>query len=174
MWIHEYHNWPDFTWDAGKLASKLVEVRHRQGRLLGRMAGLGFALKREASLITLTNDVVKSSAIEGENLNPQEVRSSIARRLGIDVAGLAPASRDVEGIVDMMLDATQQFSNPLTRERLFDWHAALFRQAGSGCAVLRLVIGALPEQGPCKLFQVPLDVKGFISKLRMRVGSSTR
>ncbi len=132
MWIHEHQNWPDFTWDAETLASKLADIRHRQGRLLGRMEGLGFELKREASLSTLTNDVVKSSAIEGENLNPEEVRSSIARRLGIDIAGLIPASRDVEGIVEMMLDATQQFSKPLTKDRLFDWHAALFPTGRSG------------------------------------------
>ncbi len=88
----------------------MADIRHRQGRLLGRMEGLGFELKREASLSTLTNDVVKSSAIEGENLNPEEVRSSIARRLEIDTAGLISASRNIEGIVEMMLDATQQFS----------------------------------------------------------------
>lgn len=132
MWIHKHQNWPNFTWDAEALSSKLADLRHRQGRLLGRMEGLGFELKREASLSTLTNDVVKSSAIEGENLNPEEVRSSIARRLGIDIAGLIPASRYVEGIVEMMLDATQQFSKPLTKERLFDWHAALFPTGRSG------------------------------------------
>ncbi len=132
MWIHEHQNWPDFTWGAETLASKLADIRHRQGRLLGRMEGFGFELKREASLSTLTNDVVKSSAIEGENLNPEEVRSSIARRLGIDIAGLIQASRDVEGIVEMMLDATQQFSKPLTKDRLFDWHAALFPTGRSG------------------------------------------
>ena len=132
MWIHEYQNWPDFTWDVESLASKLADIRHRQGRLLGRMEGLGFELKREASLSTLTNDVVKSSAIEGENLNPEEVRSSIARRLGIDIPGLIPASRDVESIVEMMLDATQKFSTPLTEERLFAWHSALFPTGRSG------------------------------------------
>jgi len=132
MWIHEHPNWPDFTWDAEVLASRLADVHRRQGRLLGRMEGLGFEIKREASLSTLTNDVVKSSAIEGENLNPKEVRSSIARRLGMDVAGLIPASRNVEGIVEMMLDATQQFSLALTKERLFDWHAALFPTGRSG------------------------------------------
>ena len=132
MWVHEHQNWPNFTWDVGSLVSKLADIRHRQGRLLGRMEGLGFELKCEASLSTLTNDVVKSSAIEGENLNPEEVRSSIARRLGIDIAGLIPASRDVEGIVEMMLDATQQFSKPLTKDRLFDWHAALFPTGRSG------------------------------------------
>ncbi len=132
MWIHEHHDWPNFTWNAENLASKLADIRHHQGRLLGRMEGLGFDLKREASLKTLTNDVVKSSAIEGENLNPQEVRSSIARRLGIDIAGLMPASRDIEGIVEMMLDATQQFTKPLTENRLFGWHAALFPTGHSG------------------------------------------
>lgn len=132
IWIHEHQNWPDFTWDAEALASKLADIRYAQGHLLGRMEGLGFELKREASLSTLTNDVVKSSAIEGENLNPEEVRSSIARRLGIDIAGLIPASRDVEGIVEMMLDATQQFYKPLTKDRLFDWHAALFPTGRSG------------------------------------------
>ena len=132
MWIHEHQNWPDFTWDIETLVSKLADTRHRQGRLLGRMEGLGFEFEREASLSTLTNDVVKSSAIEGENLNPDEVRSSIARRLGIDIAGLIPASRDVEGVVEMMLDATQQFSEPLTKDRLFDWHAALFPTGRSG------------------------------------------
>ena len=132
MWIHEHENWPDFTWDAGILASKLANLRHRQGHFLGRMEGLGFAFKREATLGTLTNDVVKSSAIEGENLNPDEVRSSIARRLGIDRARLIPASRDVDAIVDMMLDATQKFSKPLTTDRLFDWHAALFPTGRSG------------------------------------------
>ena len=132
MWIHEHQDWPNFTWDAQVLASKLADVRHRQGRLLGRMEAIGFELKREASLGTLTNDVVKSSAIEGENLNPKEVRSSIARRLGMDIAGLIPASRNVEGIVEMMLNATQQFSLALTQDRLFDWHAALFPTGRSG------------------------------------------
>lgn len=132
MWIHEHPNWTNFIWNTNVLASKLIDIRHRQGRLLGRMEGLGFQLKQEATLSTLTNDVVKSSAIEGENLNPEEVRSSIARRLGIDIAGLIPASRDVEGIVEMMLDATQGFAKPLTKDRLFDWHAALFPTGRSG------------------------------------------
>lgn len=132
MWIHEHKDWPDFTWDAKALASKLADIRHQQGRLLGRMEGLGFELRREASLDTLTSDVVKSSAIEGETLNPEEVRSSIARRLGLDIAGLIPASRHVEGIVEMMLDATQNFLKRLTKDRLFDWHAALFPTGRSG------------------------------------------
>lgn len=139
MWIHKHKNWPNFTWDAEALAPKLADIHYRQGRLLGRMEGLGFELRREASLNALTNDVVKSSAIEGENLNPEEVRSSIARRLGIDVAGLAPMSRDVEGIVDMTLDATQQFLKPLRKNRLCGWHAALFPTGRSG--MHRITVG---------------------------------
>ncbi|HCR36864.1 MAG TPA: DUF4172 domain-containing protein, partial [Opitutae bacterium] len=139
MWIHKHQDWPVFTWDADAIASKLADIRHRQGRLLGRMEGLGFELKREASLSTLTHDVVNSSAIEGEHLNPEEVRSSIARRLGMDIAGLIPASRDVEGIVEVMLDATQQCSKPLTQARLFDWHIALFPTGRSG--IHRIAVG---------------------------------
>lgn len=156
MWIHEHQNWPNFTWDAESLVSKLADIRHRQGRLLGRMEGLGFELKREASLSTLTNDVVKSSAIEGEILNPEEVRSSIARRLGIEIAGLVSASRDVEGIVEIMLDATQQFSQPLTRDRLFDWHAALFPTGRSG--MHRIIVGGWRtiEVGPMQVVSGPI------------------
>lgn len=155
MWIHEHQNWTSFTWDAEALASKLADIRYRQGRLLGRMEGLGFELKREASLSTLTNDVVKSSAIEGETLNPEEVRSSIARRLGIDVAGLIPTSRDVEGIVEMMLDATQGFSKPLTKDRLFGWHAALFPTGRSG--MHRITVGGWRtlEAGPMQVVSGP-------------------
>lgn len=156
MWIHEHTSWPNFTWDAAALALKLADIRHRQGRLLGRMEGLGFELKREASLCTLTSDVVKSSAIEGENLNPEEVRSSIARRLGIDIAGLAPANRNVESVVEMMLDATQQYARPLTKERLFDWHAALFPTGRSG--MQRITVGGWrsAETGPMQVISGPL------------------
>lgn len=131
-YIHERTDWPNFTWDSAKLSPVLAEVRHKQGRLLGRMEGLGFQLRNEASLATLTSDVVKSSAIEGEVLNPELVRSSIARRLGIDIGGAASINRDVEGIVEMMLDATQRFTEPLTAERLFGWHASLFPTGHSG------------------------------------------
>ncbi|MBT4964052.1 MAG: Fic family protein, partial [Francisellaceae bacterium] len=139
MRIYEYKAWPKFTWDVEALSSKLADIRYSQGRLLGRMEGLGFELRSEASLLMLTNDVVKSSAIEGEDLNPDEVRSSIAGRLGLDIAGLIPASRDVDGIVEMMLDATQSFSKPLTKSRLFDWHAALFPTGRSG--MHRITVG---------------------------------
>ena len=156
MWIHEHQDWPNFTWDFETLASKLADIRYRQGRLLGRMEGLGFELKREASLSTLTNDVVKSSAIEGESLNPEEVRSSIARRLGIDIAGLIPSSRDVEGIVEMMLDATQQFSKPLNKDRLFDWHAALFPTGRSGMHKITVGGWRTVEVGPMQVVSGPI------------------
>lgn len=156
MWIHEHPNWPNFTWDSEVLASKLADIRHRQGRLLGRMEGLGFDLQREASLRTLTNDVVKSSAIEGKNLNPEEVRSSIARRLGINIAGLIPAGRDVEGIVEIMLDATQQFLKPLTKDRLFDWHAALFPTGRSGMHRITVAGWRTIDAGPMQVISGPL------------------
>ena len=156
MWLHEHSDWPDFTWNAQALAAKLADIRHRQGLLLGRMEGLGFELKREASLTTLTNDVVKSSAIEGESLNPEEVRSSIARRLGIDVAGLIPASRDVEGIVEMMLDATQHCFKPLTKNRLFDWHATLFPTGRSGMHKITVADWRPAEAGPMQVVSGPI------------------
>ena len=156
MWIHECSDWPDFTWDAGALASRLADVRWRQGHLLGRMEGLGFDLQREAGLVMLTRDVVKSSAIEGENLNPREVRSSIARRLGMDIAGLNPVNRDVEGMVEIMLDAAGQFSRPLTEERLFGWHAALFPTGRNG--MHRIAVGArrTDDTGPMQVVSGPL------------------
>ena len=131
-YIYELKDWPNFQWRVEALAQKLGEVRHRQGRLLGRMEALGFPLQEEAVLHTLTEDVLKSSEIEGEKLDKDQVRSSIARRLGLDIAGLVPSDRNVEGVVEMMLDATQRFQEPLTDERLFGWHAALFPTGRSG------------------------------------------
>jgi Fic family protein len=139
-YIYEQAGWPRLVWNEAKLSPLLADVRHRQGRLVGRMEGLGFPARSEASLNTLTADVVKSSAIEGEILDPEQVRSSIARQLGLEVAGIGPASRDVEGIVEMMLDATQRYAEPLTTERLFGWHAALFPTGRSG--MRRLTVGA--------------------------------
>lgn len=139
IYIHERKEWPSFFWEKESIASKLAEVRHHQGRLLGRMEGIGFSLQAEANLHTLTLDVLKSSEIEGEILNPDQVRSSIARRLGMDIAGLIPADRHVEGIVEMMLDATQNYDAPLTNERLFSWHAAMFPTGRSG--MHRIVVG---------------------------------
>ena len=155
-YIHERPGWPELTWNAQKLASPLAAVRHKQGRLLGKMEGLGFDLRAEASLTILTSDVVKSSAIEGETLNPDEVRSSIASRLGLDVAGLPKAGRDVEGVVEMMLDATRNFDAPLTRQRLFDWHASLFPTGRAGMG--RITVGAwrTKESGKMQVVSGPI------------------
>lgn len=131
-YIHELPGWPHFHWDHEKLAGRLSALRHRQGRLIGRMESLGFSLRAEATLQTLTLDVLKSSEIEGEILDHDQVRSSIARRLGMDIGALTPADRHVDGVVDMMLDATQNYNKALSEDRLFGWHAALFPTGYSG------------------------------------------
>lgn len=145
-YIHQLTNWPQFHWSTERVSILLAEVRHRQGRLLGRMEGLGFTLQAEASLETLTLDVLKSSEIEGELLDPEQVRSSIARRLGMDIAALVPSDRHVDGVVEMMLDATQNYSGELTHERLFGWHAALFPAGRSG--MHKIVTGAWRNNAP--------------------------
>ena len=132
MYIHQRKDWTKFTWDAEVITPLLGQVRHRQGKILGVMQGLGFRLQEETVLKTLTLDVVKSSEIEGEQLNPEQVRSSIARRLGIEIAGAVPAERNVEGVVEMLLDATPRYDDKLTDDRLFGWHAALFPTGRSG------------------------------------------
>jgi Fic family protein len=131
-YIYEYKNWPDFSWDDKAINTVFGEVRLMQGKLIGQMSALGFSAKEEATLTALTLDVVKSSEIEGELLNYDQVRSSIARRLGINTAGLVASSRHIEGVVEMMLDATQRHMMPLTEKRLFGWHAALFPTGYSG------------------------------------------
>lgn len=138
-YIHELPDWPEFRWDEGRLAAPLATARHLQGRLVGQMEALGFRLREEAVLRTLTEDVVKSSEIEGDKLDADQVRSSVARRLGLDVGGLQPADRHVEGVVEMMLDATQRYDQPLTTERLFAWHASLFPTGRRG--MHRITIG---------------------------------
>lgn len=140
LYIYQRAEWPRFTWNQETIAPLLAEVRHTQGKLLGRMDALGFGIKEEATLQTITLDVLKSSEIEGELLDAAQVRSSIARRLGMDVAGMIPADRNVEGVVEMMLDATQHFNAPLTNERLFGWHAALFPTGRSG--MQKIITGA--------------------------------
>src|SRR6202171_4746304 len=139
-YIHELSNWPKFEWDQRSLAKQLVAVRHRQGRLIGRMRHLGFPPREEAVLQTLTEDVLKSSEIEGEILDKDQVRSSIARRLGIEAGALPPADRNVEGVVEMMLDATQKFNSELTADRLFGWHASLFPTGRSN--MRKIIVGA--------------------------------
>jgi Fic family protein len=155
MYIHEQPNWPDLHWDAAKLAVPLAEVRHLQGQLIGRMQALGFQLRAEAALQTLTQDVVKTSEIEGENLDTQQVRSSIARRMGVDIGGLPPVDRNVEGIVEVMFDATNGYELPLTAERLFGWHAALFPTGRSGRQ--RITVGAWRKDanGPMQVISGP-------------------
>jgi Fic family protein len=153
---HERPEWPRFWWDAGGLADLLASVRHRQGRLIGRMEALGFPLRSEAVLRTLTQDVLKSSEIEGEILDAASVRSSLARRLGIDIGALAPADRNVDGVVEMMLDATQNFGSKLSAERLFGWHAALFPTGYSG--LNRVAVGAWRDDatGPMQVVSGPV------------------
>ncbi len=131
-YIYQHKDWTQFTWQDKAINAVFGEVRNTQGKIIGQMNALGFSAKEEATLTTLTLDVVKSSEIEGELLNYDQVRSSIARRLGINTAGLVPGSRHIEGVVEMMLDATQNHSKPLTQERLFGWHAALFPTGYSG------------------------------------------
>lgn len=156
IYIHERPEWPSFHWDFERISQRLVEVRHRQGRLIGRMEGLGFQLRTEAVLHTLTEEVLKSSEIEGEKLDRDQVRSSIARRLGIDIGGLTPADRNVEGVVEMMLDATQHYDRPLIAQRLFDWHAALFPTGRSGMS--RINVGAWRDdkKGPMQVVSGPI------------------
>jgi Fic family protein len=156
MYIHERKDWPKLHWNSEALAGLLADVRHRQGRLLGQMQALGFGLREEAVLQTLTEDVVKSSAIEGETLDPEAVRSSIARRLGMDAGGLKPADRDVEGVVEMMLDATRNYDKPLTAARLFDWHASLFPTGRS--AMRRIAVAAWRDDsdGPMQVVSGPV------------------
>jgi Fic family protein len=150
-YIHQLPAWPKFTWDQHRLAGQLAAVRHRQGRLIGRMQALGFAMREEAVLQTLTEDVLKSSEIEGEILDKTEVRSSIARRLGIEAAALPSADRHVEGVVEMMLDATQKFKDPLTKERLFDWHASLFPTGRSGMRKISVGAWRDDQSGPMQV-----------------------
>jgi Fic family protein len=160
-YIHERAGWPDFHWDHARIAARLVDVRHRQGRLIGRMEGLGFQLRAEAVLDSLTEEVLKSSEIEGETLDRVQVRSSIARRLGLDIGGLTPADRNVEGVVEMMLDATQNYAKPLTGRRLFDWHAALFPTGRSGMSKIRVGAWRDDAKGPMQV------VSGAIGKERV-------
>jgi Fic family protein len=131
-YIYENKNWTAFTWSDKAINPVFGEVRLMQGKIIGQMSALGFAAKEETTLNVLTLDVVKSSEIEGELLNYDQVRSSIARRLGINTAGIVPSSRHIEGVVEMMLDATQRHSLPLTEKRLLGWHAALFPTGYSG------------------------------------------
>lgn len=137
--IYQYGDWPNFFWNDEQLFFLLGKVRNLQGKLIGKMESLGFELKNEANLETLTLDVLKSTEIEGEILDPEQVRSSIARRLGIETFGITQSAKNVDGIVDMMYDATHHFNKPLTKKRLFDWHFALFPTGRSG--MNKIIVG---------------------------------
>ena len=156
MYIYNLPDWPQFRWSQDKLASKLAAVRHRQGRLIGRMEGLGFRLRAEAVLQSLTEETLKSNEVEGEMLDRDQVRSSIARRLGIDIGALAPADRNVEGVVEMILDATQNYTVPLTKARLFGWHAALFPTGRAGMTKIRVGAWRDDASGPMQVVSGPV------------------
>lgn len=149
--IHQKDHWPEFTWRSNDFLNLLSEARNLQGRLLGKMGTLNFKLRNEALLDTLTLDVIKSSEIEGEILNPDQVRSSIARRLGMEIAGAVESDRNVEGVVEMMLDATQKCFDPLTADRLFDWHAALFPTGRSGMYKITVADWRKDTTGPMQV-----------------------
>lgn len=151
VFIHQLDDWPNFTWRLDEFINLLSEVRNLQGRVLGRMESLGFELRNEATLETLTLDVLKTSEIESEFLNPDQVRSSIARKLGMEIAGSVESDRNVDGIVEMMLDATQNCFEPLTTERLFDWHAALFPTGRSGMYKITVANWRTDSKGPMQV-----------------------
>lgn len=155
-YIHQLPEWPKFHWDQNVILAPLAAVRHHQGRLIGRMEALGFPLRAEAVLQSLTEEVIKSSEIEGETLDREQVRSSVARRLGMDIGALTPVDRHVEGVVEMMLDATQNYAASLTAERLCGWQAALFPTGRSG--MNRITVGAwrTDESGPMQVVSGPL------------------
>jgi Fic family protein len=156
MYIHELDDWPRFHWSAEAIAEPLASVRHRQGRLTGHMEALGFDLRQEAVLQTLTTDVLKSSEIEGEKLDAEQVRSSIARRLGMDIGALKPADRHVEGVVEMILDATRHYDEPLTAERLLAWHASLFPTGRTGMTKIRTGAWRDDSTGPMQVVSGPM------------------
>ena len=160
-YIWQASDWPSWHYDLAALAGPLAEVSRAQGLLMGRLADVGMALRGQASLAALTEDVVKTSEIEGEQLNVESVRSSIARRLGVDIGALAPVDRHVEGVVEMVLDATANCDAPVTRVRLFGWHAALFPTGYSGLA--RIKVGGWRDDtsGPMQV------VSGAIGRQRV-------
>ena len=150
-YIHQKDNWPDFTWRIEEFLNQLSEARNLQGRLIGKMESLGFDLRNEALLDTLTIDVLKSTEIEGEFLNPDQVRSSIARRLGLEIVGSIDSDRNVDGMVEMVIDATHNCFKPLTIDRLFDWHAALFPMGRSGIFKITVADWRKDTTGPMQV-----------------------
>ncbi|MEQ8477915.1 Fic family protein [Fulvivirga sp.] len=156
MYFYQHQDWPTFKWDNDLILPHVSKVRDLQGRLIGRMEHMGFELRDEAVLETITEDVIKSSEIEGETLNAREVRSSVARRLGMEISGLPTAGKDVEGVVEMMLDATQNYKQPLTKDRLCGWHAALFPTGRSGMHKITVGEWRNDQQGPMQVVSGPM------------------
>jgi len=156
MYIYQRRSWPTFIWNDKKLLVPLSEMRNLQGKLLGKMETVGFSLRNEAFLETLTVDVVKSNEIEGEILDVDQVRSSIARRLGLDIPGIIPSNRNVEGVVEMMLDATQNYNQELTTNRLFSWHSALFPAGRSGMRRIKVAEWRDDTVGPMQVVSGPM------------------
>jgi Fic family protein len=156
MYIYQSSGWPKFNWNIGTLLISLGKVRNLQGKLIGKMEAIGFSLREEAMLETMTIDVIKSNEIEGEVLDPKQVRSSIARKLGMDISGLVPSNRNVDGVVEMILDATQNYNEPLTKKRICNWHAALFSSGRSGMHKITLADWRKDEKGPMQVVSGPL------------------
>lgn len=161
MYIYENSNWPIFEWNSEKLLPLLSFVRNKQGKLIGKMGTLGFELRNEANLEILTQEIIKSTEIEGEFLDKEQVRSSIARRLGLDISGLVYSERHVDGIVDLMIDATRNFDKDLDKERLFSWHSALFPTGQSG--IYKIVAGHWRDDstGPMQVVSGALGKEKF-------------
>lgn len=155
-YIWQASDWPKWRFDLAALAGPMAEASRAQGLLMGRLADVGMALRDQASLSALTDDVVKTSEIEGETLNVESVRSSIARRLGVDIGALAPVDRHVEGVVEMVIDATANCNALLTRQRLFGWHAALFPTGYSGLAKLDVATWRNDARGPMQVVSGPI------------------
>jgi Fic family protein len=160
-YIHQLRAWPSFEWEDEQIVLPLSQVRHKQGRLLGKLEDLGFKLKKEATLETLTQEVIKSSEIEGEKLPHDQVRSSVARKLGLELAGAVPSNRNVDGIVEVMLDASQKFDQALSKDRLIGWHGALFPTGRSGMHKIQVDSWRDDETGPMQV------VSGALGKERV-------
>lgn len=150
-YIYEHKNWPELIWHQSDLLPLLEGIRLKQGQLIGKMEALGFSIKTEALLQTLTEDVLKTSEIEGEKLDRNQIRSSIARRLKLDIGGLVESNRHVDGVVEMLLDATQKFDQLLTEDRIFGWHAALFPTGRSGISKITVGDWRTDSQGPMQV-----------------------
>ncbi len=176
MLIYEQPDWPNFIWDGERLLHVLASVRNQQGRLVGKMGALGFEQQREANFAILTLDVLKSTEIEGEAFDVQHVRSSLARRLSLDVSGLPDADRHVDGMVEMMLDASQNYREHLDKERLMSWHNALFPAGYSG--IRRTAIGRWRDDatGPMQVVSGPMgrETVHFTAPVADRIESEMR